>query len=86
MYIVEDWFIKLKIFLFDISDSLFHLLLDLFDFFVSFIDGNGLHLFRKREILDAFFHFLQSDLSLLLNKQTFTKKSNISTMNQLYSY
>jgi hypothetical protein len=66
-YAIEDWFVELEVLLLNLSDGGLHFLLNLADLLVTFVDGNGLDLFREGKFLNALLHLLQSDLALLLS-------------------
>ena len=78
-YVVEDGVVELEVLLLNFAGCLLHGLFELLDLFVSLVDGNGLDLFGKRQLLDALLNLLQSDASLFLSGWSSTKKSSIST-------
>lgn len=78
-YVVEDGVVELEVLLLDFAGCLLHVLFEFLDLFVSLVDGNGLDLFGKRQLLDALLNLLQSNASLFLSGQSSTKKSSIST-------
>lgn len=76
--ILQDGGIEFEVALLQSFGLLRHFILNLPNFLVSFIDGQRPDLLRQGELLDRLFHILQRDLTLFLNKQKGTKKSNIN--------
>lgn len=72
--IVEDWCVKLEIFLFDLFNGFSHFIFNFSDFLVSFVDGNRLDFFWEWEFLDGFLNVLEGDLSLTEKIEHFNKK------------
>jgi hypothetical protein len=78
--VVKNWLVELEILFLYLAGSVLHFLLDLFDLFVSLVDGNSLNLFGKRKVLDTLLNLSRCNLSVFLYIRGCTKKLNISTM------
>ena len=79
-HVVETGLVQLEILLLDDASGRVHLLLNLADLLVALVDGNGLDLLGKRQLLDGLLDLLERDLGLLLSGEERTKKSSISTI------